>query len=166
MPNPRIGHLRATRLRLGLSQRQVGERVGLLQTYVSDGELGKSQMHARSVMHSLMLFVGDLRIERWLEPRRTASLVADQERVKDQERIWEAVPESPEKNALEDAMIDRCFDLMCEGKGEECDAIAEWLPNDRVQAMFAAWERWNAGDDAQPESSPEPPAAVPYPSPD
>lgn len=146
---PRPGHLRATRLRFGLSQFQVATLAGCRhQADVSHAELGAGP-HRERIMRALMRCWEEKRAERWMSNHRRLQLAEDNARIASQEALWAALPDSPQKEALLDAMIDRCFDLMCDGQGAECDAIAEWLPRDRVLAMFAAWEQWfDGGDDA------------------
>lgn len=159
--NPRPGHLRATRLRLGLSQERVGVLAGLSspQKQVSNVERGggiNGWRAAHLVMKALMRVLEEQRAERWMIGHRSRKLAEYKARIARQEALWNALPDSPAKAALLDAMLDRCFDLMCEGNGEACDAIAEWLPPDRVEAMFDAWERWSEGDDSPSGQAAEP----------
>lgn len=162
--NPlRPGHLRVARERLGLSQSEVAYRAKMRsgQSGVSAVEHGKSPGREADVLKVLLAAIDETRAERFMERHRLWQLAEDQARIARQEAVWNALPESPEKSALLDAMIDRCFDLMCIGHGGECDAIAEWLPPDRVRAMFDAWERWDQGESTgQPAASATPEATA------
>jgi hypothetical protein len=77
-----------------------------------------------------------------IDAAHAAWLKAENERVAFQRSLWAALPEAlPAVRAPKAAMLDRCLDLMTNNSGEECDALAEFLPEVDVEAMFAQWER-------------------------
>lgn len=140
MPNARRvdlspAKLKARRLRLGLTQQAVAEAAGIRPPYpgyVSTIENGKPQAckaHIPAVYYALAEPI----LRRW-------RLRADERRIRFQRSLWAALPDHPAVRALKAAMLDRCLDLMHEGDGTECDAIAEFLPEADVERMFARWE--------------------------
>lgn len=72
----------------------------------------------------------------------------DAARIARQETLFAGAlrPSDANAQALMAAMLERCLVLMHEGRGEECDAIAEWLPRDRVEQMFAQWSVESSAD--------------------
>lgn len=91
--------------------------------------------------------VGRLQREREMQQKereeREAEWRANEERVREQERLWGAIPEGPEKHALLLAMTDRAVELMNNVKFEEADAILEFLPRAWVLQLY----EWYFHDD-------------------
>jgi transcriptional regulator with XRE-family HTH domain len=129
----RGGAIRERRIGLGLSQRQVGAMARVAQSEVSRAELDKP--------------VGD-RVYKLIEDAlgsderdgQAAWMESEQARIAGHQEVWDAVPESPEKDALKAAMLARAFDLLCEGRAEEADTMMEFLPQADVLAVLQLWE--------------------------
>jgi hypothetical protein len=75
---------------------------------------------------------------------------ADEKRIEHQRTLFAMLPSSNATDRLEEAMLQRAYDLMWDGDGLACDALAEFLPSDAVDRMFAAWDSDQA--DAGPPS--------------
>lgn len=127
----RGGAIRERRIGLGLPQWQVGVMAGVSQGEVSRAERDKA---VERVYRRVEEALGAEMIKAGVE-----FVNATEERLARQEAIWAAVPESPEKDALKTAMLDRAYDLMCESSGEEADALCEFLPRADVIAMLDRW---------------------------
>lgn len=133
--------LRERRQRLGMSQGQIAAAAGLRYAYyVSVAEVHGHLHYGDRVRRALIDIELQRRVKRKLAAHKQSWLASERARVARQEALWAALPTSPEKIALQAAMLDRCIDLMDAGDGEACDAIAEWLPPNAVQAMFDHWE--------------------------
>ena len=149
---PRDHRLQQRRLALGLSISDLSERaffrVGC-ERRLTKVEAGIGDPADVAVVRRALVFEES-------EPRRRREdLRRERARIARQRMLWDALPLSPEKAALERAMLDRCFDLMCAHNGSETDAIAEWLPEERVGEMFEQWERFQEG------TAPEMPGIAP-----
>ncbi|MBS0369053.1 MAG: helix-turn-helix transcriptional regulator [Proteobacteria bacterium] len=73
-------------------------------------------------------------------PRRAREELRRQnERIALQRAIFSELRDHPKFQDVVDVMLSRCLELMHDGDGSECDAIAEWLPEDGVGAMFDRW---------------------------
>lgn len=126
--------LRERRLSLGLSQAALGHHIGMQQVQVSQAELHPREFpRAVERLDELLVRLGS-------DPRRDAWLEEERQRIARQEAVFAAVPPSLALDMLVTAMLERCLELMHQGRGEACDAIAEWLPEPAVRAMFDRWE--------------------------
>ena len=135
--------IRHRRERLGLTQEQLGVMAGFRNPQPGVSQAERSDDRGNETA-TVLACAKALKYERWsrLAKRRAREhLRREAARIDFQRFLWTMIPASPEKAMAEAAMIERAFDLMCEGFGEECDAIAEWLPEPAVDAMFARWER-------------------------
>lgn len=75
----------------------------------------------------------------------------DAKRIERQRTLFAMLPSTNATDRLKEAMLQRCYDLMWDGDGLACDAVAEFLPSRDVDKMFEAWERDQMGSD--PKSS-------------
>jgi transcriptional regulator with XRE-family HTH domain len=138
-PRRRDHHLSERRKALGLTVSDVAERafyrVGCehLVRMVENGVGSADEI--RAVRRAIVF-------EEAAPRRRREERRQEDARIARQRALWAALPASPEKAALEAAMLDRCLDLMHWGNGEETDALAEWLPEAGVEQMFATYDAW------------------------
>jgi transcriptional regulator with XRE-family HTH domain len=147
----RCHRIRQRRERLGLSQGAMADAAGLKhQTYVGLAERWDAGQpaaihpetaanHVKRIRRALVERESASRREREHARRAAAYARAEIARIEHQRALWAAVPESPEKAALERAMIERAVDLMHENSGEEADALFEFLPERRVEAELVEW---------------------------
>jgi hypothetical protein len=63
----------------------------------------------------------------------------DEKRIERQRTLFAMVQDSHAKDRLEEAMLQRAYDLMCDGLPVAADAIAEFLPSDKVERVYDAW---------------------------
>jgi len=81
---------------------------------------------------------------------RNQELEDEERRIGRQRTAMAMIPDSRAKRALMEAMLQRAYDLMWDGRATECDAILEFLPGASVEQMFAAWQSDQEGK--QPRS--------------
>lgn len=62
--------------------------------------------------------------------RRNRWLAEERARVLCQRAIWKALPASEAKDRLREAMLAQAWTLLDAGKGEACDALLEFLPEE------------------------------------
>ena len=72
---------------------------------------------------------------------REMAYAANEARIAAQRALFVALPASPEKDALKAAMLDRAWCLIDSGKGEEADAILEFLPEADAVALIDEYFR-------------------------
>lgn len=139
---PRDFRLRARRLALRLSEDDLAERAFFRPMFgpvVRRAEIGQGRpAEIRAIRRALIW-------EESASRRRREELRRDRARVALQESLFACLQDHPKFDELVSAMLDRCRDLMHDGRWAECDALSEWLPADRVRAMF---ERWSIEDSA------------------
>ncbi len=63
----------------------------------------------------------------------------EERRIAAQRNLFTFLPVVPIVGRLKDAMLQRAYDLLWDGRAEECDAILEFLPSRDVEAMLDAW---------------------------
>ena len=78
----------------------------------------------------------------------TEERLREEKRIAAQRNLFTFLPVVPIVEQLKDAMLQRAYDLLWEGRAEECDAILEFLPSRDVEAMLDAWT--NDQDDTTP----------------
>lgn len=145
---PRDHRLFERRKRLGLNRAQLGElflpvvSAAALECTVEMIESGQGSADKVQAMRRAIVWQETAPRRVREERRREAGRIAFQR------SLWAALPDHPAVRALKAAMLDRCLDLMHIGSGEECDAIAEFLPEPDVGAMFEQWERETTPDTA------------------
>lgn len=135
---PRNHHLAERRKKLGLTQHQLAELAGFPVGDHGAYFIGRAENGDETQVHAIR------RTLVWLESakrRAREERRCEERRIEFQRSLWAELPDHPAIRALKTAMLDRCLDLMHQGRGEETDAIAEFLPGDDVQAMFDQWER-------------------------
>lgn len=165
-PKRRCYRLRQRRERQGMTQLELGQLVdsrlrwpaqwlGMLERV----DAGEAVPHSYSAdrIQAVRRTLLDLETSK---RHRREELRREGERVAFQRSLWAALPDHPAIRALKAAMLDRCLDLMHEGSGEECDAIAEFLPDADVERMFDQWEREVAQATAEWEARHAPPPAA------
>lgn len=134
-------NLRARRERLGLSQAEVASSAGVWQATVSNAEYGKSQSGVQAIRRVLVDHELDRRRQRRADAIAKEGMCAEAAALAHREALFRAVPDGPEKQALQDAMIERAEELLYQGRCEEADAICEFLPAELVKPMIDAWDR-------------------------
>jgi hypothetical protein len=156
--------LRERRKALGLTQMQLAAlrfpwRIHQAAVSRAEAHPAENPGDVANLRRAIVLLELDRRAERLNAARRW--LDDERARVARQEALWAALPDSPAKAALQEAMLERCLDLMHVGRGEECDAIAEWLPPAEVRRMFDRWEIETQADRLCAFCRPEPLACPP-----
>lgn len=73
---------------------------------------------------------------------------AQQRRVERQRTLFAMLPSTSAVDQLREAIMQRAYDLMWDGDGLACDALAEFLPSKSAEEMFDAWERDWLGETA------------------
>lgn len=68
--------------------------------------------------------------------KREAAWKAEQERVRKLGNLFEALPDGPQKAALQEALSDRVIELYNNVRFEEGDAILEFLPNEYARKLL------------------------------
>ncbi len=134
-------NLRARRERLGLKQTEVADRVGCWASYIGKAETGKMPSMVARVRRAIVEFELDRRRQRRADAIAREGMAAEAAAIAHREALWLAVPDSPEKLALQDAMLERAEELLYQGRCEEADAICEFLPAELVKPMLDAWDR-------------------------
>lgn len=117
----------------------------------------RSRVHMLSVAatrleqdHANPKLVADLRAaakeeaDRILEGRAYGP--EEEKRIARQRTKFNMVPDTHALGNLKEAMLQRAYDLMWDGRGTECDAVAEFLPSADVERMFNAWEADSVND--------------------
>jgi len=74
----------------------------------------------------------------------------DEKRIERQRTLFATLPDTGAVDALKEAMMQRAYDLMWDGDGLACDAIAEFLPPAAADEVFNAWD--NDQDPSKPRS--------------
>jgi hypothetical protein len=114
-------------------------------------------MKLRSRIHMLMVAAARLEADRAspelvADLRKAAKQVSeasadgrgcgheDAKRIERQRTLFAMLPDCRATDALRAAMLQRAYDLMWDGDGLACDALAEFLPSKEVERMFDAWE--------------------------
>lgn len=148
---PRDHRLAARRQKLKLTHGELGELagfpVGAQGAYqVSQAERGRGpDADAMAIRRALVWEESKAR-------RAREDLRRESRRIAFQRSLWAALPDHPAVRALKAAMLDRCQDLMHAGNGRECDALAEFLPDGDVEAMFERWWAESFPDEATQET--------------
>lgn len=112
---------------------------------------GRSRVHMLMVAaarlradHANPKLIADLEAAAKLEADRKAEGRFDddqQKRIERQRTLFAMLPSGNAADRLKAAMLQRCYDLMWDGDGLACDALAEFLPSAEVEKMFEAWEQ-------------------------
>lgn len=141
MTRKRNLRLRERRQRLGKTQREIANLAGLRYAeYVSNAEYGIGPAeNIEAIRRAIVNLESAPRYIRESRRRQKQAVAAMEARIAAQRALWAAVPASPEKAALQAAMLARITDLMDQGEGEAADAIAEFLPADEATAVLDAW---------------------------
>jgi hypothetical protein len=63
----------------------------------------------------------------------------EQARIKRQREAFDDLPEGPIRDHLRDMMLQRAYDILCEGNGEGCDELLQFLPEDHARELLDAW---------------------------
>ncbi len=63
----------------------------------------------------------------------------EQKRIKEQRESFDDLTDGPIRDHVKDMMLQRAYDLMCDGQAEAADALCEFLPVDESDAMMNAW---------------------------
>ena len=64
----------------------------------------------------------------------------EDKRVDRQRTLFNALRISPEKVALQTAMMQRAYDLLWDGDASGCDALIEFLPSMAAEELLQAWQ--------------------------
>lgn len=86
--------------------------------------------------------------------KRDAEFQKERDRIVSQQALFEALPSDPAVALLKEAMLDRAWRLIDDGKCEEADAILEFLPEPDVTKLLAEYF------DEEYENPPCPPKAA------
>lgn len=119
--------LRARRLWLGLSQAEVARQTGLPPIYISMAECGK-RMPAHRVRKVREEYA-------WLERAKLRRL-REQREFDRHQALAAVLPDCPEVRAFRAAMLDRAWQHLNDGSGEECDAVLEFVPEADARALL------------------------------
>lgn len=65
----------------------------------------------------------------------------EQKRIDRQRTLFAMIVTSEAKSAFQRAMLQRAYDLLCDGDATACDALCEFLPSIEVDAMLSAWSQ-------------------------
>lgn len=65
----------------------------------------------------------------------------EEKRIERQRMLMQMLPDTRAVDQLKAAMLQRAYDLMWDGAGSACDALAEFLPERDIKRMFDAWEQ-------------------------
>lgn len=136
--------LRERRERLGLSQAEIARRSGIagfFQASVSAAEIAPAShpTHVHRYRITLVKIWREARDAKRMEAIEADLDRAEAERLAKQRSIWDALPDCPEKAALQAAMIERAIDMLDSGCGEGFDALVEFLPDQPVIEAADAW---------------------------
>ncbi len=63
----------------------------------------------------------------------------EDKRIANQRNLFTFLPPGPSAERLKAGMLQRAYDLLWDGRAEECDAILEFLPSRDVDEMLSAW---------------------------
>lgn len=83
-------------------------------------------------------------VERWkrdqeIKRHEEAERAGNIRRIERQRTLFAMVSDASAKDRLKEAMLQRAYDLMCEGHPEACDALCEFLPEKEADMMMNAW---------------------------
>jgi hypothetical protein len=70
---------------------------------------------------------------------RQKHLEAERRRIGRQRTLFTMLPQYSVVDRLKEAMLQRAYDLLCDGTGEEADAILEFVPEKDAMALLDAW---------------------------
>jgi hypothetical protein len=82
--------------------------------------------------------------ERWKRAQEEKRLdearrLAETRRIERQRTLFAMLGDTSAKERLKETMLQRAYDLMCEGQPAACDALCEFLPEKDADAMGNAW---------------------------
>lgn len=85
------------------------------------------------------------------QERRQIEREREEKRVSAQRNLFTFLPVVPVVEQLKAAMLQRAYDLLWDGRAEECDAILEFVPIRDVEKMLDAWQA-DQDDTTPPEN--------------
>ena len=92
----------------------------------------------KTAVNSIRLFAKDRTIRR-AEHRDWRA--EEEKRVERQRTLFAMLPSSTAADRLRDAMLQRAYDLLCDGDAAGCDAILEFVPSADADALLNAWSQ-------------------------
>ena len=63
----------------------------------------------------------------------------EEQRIARQRNLFTFLPVTQSVDRLKEGMLQRAYDLLCDGDTSGCDAILEFLPSRDVERMLDAW---------------------------